>query len=106
MPSVTVIATLCRLEIGDPAGWKPALRSNARTLSTARSFSLQDPLVRLQPLQSANDAVANRQLRFPAGRLNLGRIEKNERIVSNPTSVPSAVLQPRFQPKVSADPAD
>src|SRR5213593_3475531 len=32
---VTVMATLCRLEIGDTAGWKPALRGTGRTLSVA-----------------------------------------------------------------------
>src|SRR5436309_14558182 len=31
----TVRATLCRLEIGDTAGWKPALRGTGRTLSVA-----------------------------------------------------------------------
>src|SRR5213594_2028217 len=30
--------TCCRLEIGDTAGWKPALRSYSRALSTALGY--------------------------------------------------------------------
>ena len=33
-PGATATATFCRLEIGDTAGWKPALRRKGRTLST------------------------------------------------------------------------
>src|SRR3989442_8068242 len=34
-PGAAVMATFCRLEIGDTAGWKPALRRTGRTLSLA-----------------------------------------------------------------------
>src|SRR5216117_1264055 len=40
---VTVMATLCRLEIGDTAGWKPALRGTGRTLSVALLLNLLNP---------------------------------------------------------------
>src|SRR6266853_4493485 len=32
VPGAPVVATFCRLEIGDTAGWKPALRQTGRTL--------------------------------------------------------------------------
>src|ERR1043166_351600 len=70
------------------------------------SFSFEHPLIGLQPLESPDDAVANGQFWFPAGGLNLLGIQKNKRVVTDPTPVTSAVIEPQLQTQMRANPTD
>src|ERR1700693_4785599 len=55
------------------------------------------PLVLLQPLEGAANALLDRQRRLPTGGANLFRVQENERVVPHPAAIAAGVLKRRLQ---------
>ena len=70
------------------------------------SSSFQHPLVPLQPLQSTNDGLLDRQFRAPTGGFHLVDVEEDERVVPNPAAVAAGILEARLHAQMVADAAD
>ena len=64
------------------------------------------PTVGFEPAESFDDALLDRELRFPSGGLHFLGFEKDKRIVSDPTTVATCIFEGRFQTERGANVAD
>src|SRR5215208_4301101 len=88
-------------------GKQPSRCRDAINLGHKLSLSLlQKPLIGLQVFQSFKDALLNGKFWCPAQCTDLGCIEKNERVVANPSTMTTRVNTLWLQPQVSADPTN
>ena len=54
---------------------------------------LEDPAIRVQPVEGADDALANGQLRLPSERANARGVEEDERVVADPAALAARIGQ-------------
>src|SRR5262249_12244910 len=67
---------------------------------------VQQPWIRLQILERADDAVTDREPRRPSDRLHLRRLEEDEGAIADPAAIATRVGELRRDSKMSGDPAD
>src|SRR5262249_42010847 len=66
----------------------------------------QNPLVRVEPLDRAKHAVTYGKLRLPAETSNFRSIEKNKRIIADPTTITACIVELRRKSHSFGDPAN
>src|SRR5450755_3019312 len=76
------------------------------SLDERRLAGFEQPRVRDEVFERADNAVANRELRRPAEAADAAAVEEDERAVADPSSFPARVRELRRNAEMLADPAD
>ncbi len=105
-----------KIESNDLKMFRAARRRDAAEMPEAKNGDIHgalfvgacvvNPPVLLQPLKRASNALFNRERRFPAGGADFLGVEKDERVVADPSTIATGIFEFWIQAERAADDAD